>query len=58
MFNPAQSTGDFVGVDAGDKAKIQVSANKLAIASGDVKGWLVVTMDDKNGRAQANIVRP
>ena len=58
VFNPAQSTGDFVGVDAGKKAKIQVSAKKLAIASGDVKGWLVVTMDDKNGRAQANIVRP
>jgi hypothetical protein len=58
VFDPAQSTGDFVGVDAHDKAKIKVWANKLAIASGDVKGWLVVTLDDKNGRAQANIVRP
>ena len=58
VFDPAQSTGDFVAVKSHDKAKIKVSADKLAIASGDVQGWLVVTLDDKNGRAQANIVRP
>ncbi len=58
VFNPAQSTGAFVGVDSGKKAKIPVWANKLAIAAGDVKGWIVVTLDDKNGRAGANIVRP
>ena len=45
-------------MDSHKKAKIQVKADKLAIASGDVKGWIVVTLDDKNGRAGANIVRP
>ncbi len=57
-FAPAQSTGDFVAVDSGDKAKVPAWASKVAIASGDVRGWLVVTLDDRNGGAQADVIRP
>ena len=58
VFDPAQSTGDFVPVPSREKVTVPVWAKKSAIFHGDVKGWLVVTLDDANGRDQADIVRP
>jgi subtilisin family serine protease len=52
-FNPAISTGNFKKVDAGSSAKIRVSFRRSA----DPRGWLVITMDDRNGVRQGNIVR-
>ena len=53
-YAPAQSTGDFVKVPA--KGKVSVPASASSKAAG-VKGWMVVTMDDRNGGSQADIVR-
>ncbi len=50
-FAPAQSTGDFVTLAPGVKANIPVTA------SGRAPAWLVVTFDDANGAAQADVVR-
>ncbi len=58
VFNPAQSTGDFVPVASHDKVTIPAWANKAAVFHGDVRGWLVVTLDDANGGAQADVIRP
>ena len=53
-YAPAQSTGDFVPVPA--KGKVSVPAWASTKADG-VEGWMVVTMDDRNGKSQADIVR-
>ena len=58
MFNPAQSTGDFVPVASHDHVTIPAWASKVGVLKGDVRGWLVVTLDDRNGGAQANVIRP
>jgi minor extracellular serine protease Vpr len=52
-FAPAQSTGDMVAVPAKGKASIPAWASTTAK---DLKGWMVVTMDDRNGASQADIV--
>lgn len=49
-FEPAQSTGDFVALEPGEKASVPVSGRRHA-------AWMVVSFDDANGRAQADIVR-
>ncbi len=54
-YAPALSTGDFVEVPAGGKISIPAWAKK---PGKDFGGWLVVTMDDRNGSSQADIVRP
>jgi minor extracellular serine protease Vpr len=53
-YAPAQSTGDFVPLPA--KGKVSVPAWASSKAAG-VLGWMVVTMDDRNGGSQADIVR-
>ncbi len=53
-YAPAQSTGDFVPVPAKGKASVPAWASSKAAG---VKGWMVVTMDDRNGKSQADIVR-
>jgi hypothetical protein len=56
-FAPAQSTGDFVEVASHDRLSLPAWANAAAIEDGSVTGWMVVTLDDRNGPAQADIVR-
>ncbi|HYO44312.1 MAG TPA: S8 family serine peptidase [Candidatus Limnocylindrales bacterium] len=53
-YAPAQSTGDFVPVPA--RGRVSVPAWVTTSATG-VKGWMVVTLDDRNGGSQADIVR-
>ena len=53
-FSPAQSTGDFVAVGA--HARVSVPAWADTSVAG-VSGWLVVSLDDRNGAAQADIVK-
>jgi len=51
-FTPSQSTGDFVPVAGHGHASIP------AWYTADTKAaWMVVTLDDRNGAAQADIVR-
>ena len=52
-YAPAQSTGDFVAV--GPHATVAIPAWTDGSAAG--AGWLVVSLDDANGKAQADIVR-
>ncbi|MFN8631768.1 MAG: S8 family serine peptidase [Chloroflexota bacterium] len=51
-FSPAQSTGDFVPMDPHSRTSIPAS---FTLGQG-VRGWMVVTLDDRNGAAQADIV--
>ncbi|HEY7131724.1 MAG TPA: S8 family serine peptidase [Candidatus Limnocylindrales bacterium] len=53
VFHPTIETGQFVEVAPGDRASIPVS-----VANGGTKskGWMVVTLDDRNGSSQADTV--
>lgn len=55
-FNPSLSTGQFVAVPPGGSASIPVAVDKGKFATAPAKGWLVVTLDDPNGEAQADAV--
>jgi subtilisin family serine protease len=49
-FRPAQSTGQFVSLNPGERARVPVTGHRRA-------AWMVVSFDDENGPAQADIVR-
>jgi subtilisin family serine protease len=55
-FHPALSTGQFIPVAAGGSASVPVAVNKGFLSTAPAKGWLVVTLDDPNGSAQADTV--
>jgi minor extracellular serine protease Vpr len=55
-FVPAVSTGDFVGLAPGDSGRLPLSYGQSAVSDTKVLGWMVVTMDDANGAAQADLV--
>jgi hypothetical protein len=55
-FAPAVSTGEFETLAPGDSAKINLAYNQGAASSSKVKGWMVVTLDDASGAAQADLV--
>ncbi len=57
-YAPAISQGDYIALKAGAKASLKVSVNKASFKSGNgALGWMVVTLDDRNGAAQADLVR-
>jgi subtilisin family serine protease len=53
-FAPGQSTGDFVAVASREHVSIPAWADRSVTG---VRGWLVVSLDDRNGASQADIVR-
>jgi minor extracellular serine protease Vpr len=53
---PAVSQGDFVSLGRGDSATLGVSVNEAGFATTPALGWMVVTLDDANGGAQADLV--
>ncbi|MFL5680808.1 MAG: S8 family serine peptidase [Chloroflexota bacterium] len=53
---PPVSTGDFIQVNPGASATLNVAVDKGKFAVGPVKGWMVVTLDDPNGAAQADLI--
>jgi len=55
-FHPAISTGDFVPIGPGGSASIPVWVNKGLLGTSPAKGWMIVTQDDANGAAQADLV--
>ncbi len=55
-FRPALSTGQFVPVGPGGTGSIAVEVTKGFLSAAPAKGWLVVTLDDANGAAQADTV--
>ena len=52
-FTPSQSSGDFVTV----RARAHTSIPAWYLRGKDVRGWMVVSLDDRNGAAQAALVR-
>jgi subtilisin family serine protease len=52
-FTPAQSTGDFVPLAAHSRTSIPA----FYTTGAGVRGWMVVSLDNHNGGAQADIVR-
>ena len=56
-FAPALSQGDFVELPPGERASIPVTVNEAELANQTARGWLVVTLDDRAGRPEADRVR-
>jgi hypothetical protein len=55
-YSPAVSSGQFESIDPGSSAQIGLAYRQGAVASSKVKGWMVVTLDDPSGAAQADLV--
>ena len=53
---PAVSTGDFLALDPGGSATLNLAVDKGKLAVSPALGWMVVTLDDANGAAQADLV--
>jgi minor extracellular serine protease Vpr len=53
VYAPPQTSGDFVLVPARSNTSIPASYQQ----GKGVRGWMVVSLDDRNGAAQADIVR-
>jgi hypothetical protein len=53
---PAVSTGDFVALAPGGSSTLNVAVDKGKNFGSPAKGWMVVTLDDANGTAQADLV--
>jgi hypothetical protein len=55
-WSPAVSSGDFAALAPGQSKSIDLSYRMGAVASGKLLGWMVVTLDDASGPAQADLV--
>ena len=55
-FNPAVSSGDFAAVPAGGSASLSLTVNRGLQERTHALGWLVASVDDGNGAAQADEV--
>jgi len=53
---PAISTGDFIEVAPGATATLDLVVDKGKLAVSPALGWMIVTLDDANGAAQADLV--
>ena len=54
--NPAVSSGDNVGLAPGAASSVTLATTPSAFARNPVRGWMIVTADDGNGAAQADLV--
>jgi minor extracellular serine protease Vpr len=55
-FEPPVSTGQFVPLNPGASASLPVSVDRPRFANSPQLGWMIVTQDDANGAAQADLV--
>ena len=55
-YAPPVATGDFVVVPANSSTSLALTIDRTNLAATPVSGWLVVTMDDAIGAAQADTV--
>jgi minor extracellular serine protease Vpr len=53
---PAVSQGDFIALEPGDSTTLDLSIDLDAYDAAPTRGWMVVTNDDPNGGAQAELV--
>ena len=59
VFNahkPALSTGQYVALAPGDKAELELTVRIPRFVRTPALGWLIVSVNDRNGRAQAQRV--
>jgi minor extracellular serine protease Vpr len=52
-FESPVSSGDFLTLNPGESKTLDLTLDKSQFAGTTVRGWLVVTLDDPNGAAQA-----
>jgi minor extracellular serine protease Vpr len=52
-FESPVSSGDFLTLNPGETKTLDLTLDKSQFAGTTVRGWLVVTLDDPNGAAQA-----
>ncbi len=57
-YGNAITTGDFISLSKGDKVGVPVSYKLGAGIANHTLGWMVVGLDDANGAAQADLIRP
>src|SRR5262249_52502465 len=55
-FHPAISTRQFIHLNPGSAAPLPVAVNKGSLGSAPAMGWMIVSQDDANGAAQADLV--
>ena len=55
-WSPAASTGDFVELAPGASKTVGLDYTMGATASSKARGWMVVTLDDATGAAQADLI--
>ncbi|MEO5964718.1 MAG: S8 family serine peptidase [Candidatus Limnocylindrales bacterium] len=53
---PAVSTGSFITIPVGGSDTLAVAVDKGKLSASPALGWMIVTMDDANGAAQADLV--
>ena len=55
-FEPPVSTGNFIPLAPGGSANLGVTVDRNRFANAKQLGWMIVTQDDANGAAQADLV--
>jgi subtilisin family serine protease len=55
-FAPSLSNGDFVSLGSGKSATLPLSVNVALQATTPSLGWMIVSLDNRNGAAQAALV--
>ena len=55
-YDPQRSSGDYVTLNPGDGVAIPVTSRKKARGEQNSKGWMVVTLDNRAGEAQAGLI--
>lgn len=55
-FHPALSQGDFATLAHGAHINLPISVDLANFAAAPALGWMIVTMDDRNGGRQADLV--
>jgi minor extracellular serine protease Vpr len=55
-FAPTISTGDFLKIPAGKSATLGLTLDRHRFATAPALGWMVVSLDDANGAAQADLI--
>jgi minor extracellular serine protease Vpr len=56
VAKPPVSTGDFITLNPRDAVKVSVASTSSQLKKTPVLGWMVVTSDDANGAAQADLI--
>lgn len=55
-FAPTISTGDFLVIPAGTSATLGLTLDRHRFDTASALGWMVVSLDDANGAAQADLI--